>query len=164
MVNPAAFNDAVVLAHRIGQRIGTVVGPELHLFSYLACVLAVYRGWPSADWGYRFACTENGAPYSHDVQDAIEELLALVHLSRTGDAMILTPEGQDVERFLSSLETQRRRLPYLEGACSSLLAMSVGIVRRAVSAEPTIRAIALSPNPLLLVTSARERVEAFQKG
>jgi hypothetical protein len=151
MLNPAASYDAVVLAYGIGQQIGTVAGAELHLFSYLACVLAVYRGWPAADWGYRFACTDTGAPYSHEVQEAIEELLALGHLRSSGDAMILTPEGQELQLFLSSLEAQRKRLPYLEGACSSLLGMSVGTVRRAVSSEPTIqRAVALSRNQLLL--------------
>ena len=61
MVNTDAFFDTLVLIDRISQRIGTVVGPEVHLFAYLACLLAVYRGWPSADWGYRFACTDNGA-------------------------------------------------------------------------------------------------------
>jgi hypothetical protein len=165
MINPVAFYDTMVLADRIGQRIGSVVGPEIHLFSYLACLLAVYRGWPPADWGYRFACTENGAPYSHDIQDAIEELLSLGHISIAGDAMILTPEGQELETFLSSLETQRRRLPYLEGACSSLLGMSVGIVRYAVSAEPTIkRALALNRNQLLLDDIGQQFVyEEFDK-
>jgi hypothetical protein len=151
MVNPIALYDAIVLADRICQRIGSVVGPEIHLFSYLACLLAVYRGWPPTDWGYRFACTENGAPYSHDIQYATEELLSLGHLSISGEAMLLTQDGKDIESFLSSLVTQRKRLPYLDGATASLLGMSVGVVRYAVSQEPTIKqAVALFRNQLLL--------------
>lgn len=165
MINPAALYDTIVLADRIAKRVGSVVGPEIHLFSYLACLLAVYRGWPPADWNYRFACTENGAPYSHDIQDAIEELLSLGHITSSDDAMILTSEGVELEMFLSSLGTQSRRLPYLEGACSSLLGMSIGIVRYAVSAEPTIRrALALNRNQLLLDDLGRQLVyEEFDK-
>jgi hypothetical protein len=165
MVNPVAIYDCIVLADRISQRIGSFVGPEIHLFSYLACLLAVYRGWPPTDWGYRFACTENGAPYSHDIQRATEELLSLGHINKAGDAMVLTPDGKEFEHFLSSLETQRKRLPYLDGASSSLLGMSIGIVRRAVSAEPTIkRALALSRNQLLFDNVSQQLIyEEFDK-
>ena len=145
MVNTSAFFDTIVLTDRINQRIGTAVGPEVHLFAYLACLLAVYRGWPATDWGYRFACTENGAPYSHELQNAIEELLALGHLSSSEEIITLSEGGQDLRGFLSSLETQQRRLPYLDGACSSLLGMPVGIVRYAISSEPTISRGARSP-------------------
>ena len=157
MVNTSAFFDTIVLTDRINQRIGTAVGPEVHLFAYLACLLAVYRGWPATDWGYRFACTENGAPYSHELQNAIEELLALGHLSSSEEIITLSEGGQDLRGFLSSLETQQRRLPYLDGACSSLLGMPVGIVRYAISSEPTIRrATTLSRNQLLLDNVGQE--------
>ena len=159
MVNTAAFFDTLVLTDRISRRIGSVVGPEVHLFAYLACLLAVYRGWPATDWGYRFACTDNGAPYSHDLQNAIEELLALGHLSSNEDIIALSEDGRDLQGFLSSLETQQWRLPYLDGACSSLLGMPVGVVRYAISSEPTIRrATTLSRNQLLLDDMGQELV------
>lgn len=165
IVNPGALYDCIVLADRINQRVGSFVSPEIHLFSYLACLLAVYRGWPSTDWGYRFACTENGAPYSHDIQYAMDELLSLGYVTNTGAAMLIAPDGKELEGFLSSLEIQRKRLPYLEGACSSLLGMSVGIVRHAVSAEPAIkRALTLSRNQLLFDDISQQLMyEEFDK-
>jgi hypothetical protein len=165
MVNHLAFYDALALAGRIDRRLGSVVGPEIHLFAYLACLLAVYRGWPPADWGYRFACTGNGAPYSHEIQCAVDELLSLGHLVGTGESILVTQEGKELESFLSSMETQRQRLPFIDGACSSLLGMSVGIVRQAVSEEPTIKkAASLSRNQLLLDDASQQLIyEEFDK-
>jgi hypothetical protein len=151
MTSPAAFYDTLVLADRIERRIGSVAGPEIHLFGYLACLLAVYHGWPATDWEYRFACTENGAPFSHEIQTSIEELLSLGYLMDKDEALGLDSAGREMESFLSSLEVQHKRLPFLEGATSSLLGMSAGMVRRAISAEPSMqRATALARKQLLL--------------
>ena len=70
-LNPEATFDCLLVAERLRREAGTFTAPELHLFSYLGCLLWLYRGNIAADWGYSFVGTELGAPFSLDIDYAL---------------------------------------------------------------------------------------------
>ena len=61
----AAFDCLTMVSLVRDLRYGPTAG-EVHLLTYLASVLAIYdqRGEGVTAWGYRFASTPSGAPFS----------------------------------------------------------------------------------------------------
>jgi hypothetical protein len=71
----------------------------------------------------------------------------------------LTKEGNDIYQSLSSLEQNSEREPFIEGACSTILAMPLGLIRKGLSNETDIRgALDLSQSRMLLSTSGLDNL------
>ena len=141
MNSKASFDSLTVSA-----QLSTIVGPvsiwEVHLFSYLACLLSLYNGSPPSDWGYRFAATEYGSPYSYDLDVAIAQGVQSGFLEARDHLISVSEAGAQELEALSTLSELQKRLIYLEPACSSALAMPVGFVRAAVHRDSTVGAVA----------------------
>ena len=71
-LDPLACFDCLALGAQLERHLGDSTEPELHMFSYLGCLLSLYAGRMVSEWGYRFVCTPDGAPYSPDLSYALK--------------------------------------------------------------------------------------------
>ncbi|MBK7829706.1 hypothetical protein [Nannocystis sp.] len=149
-----AVYDTLSLVSHLTEPLEGVRQPEVHLFAYLACVLSLYDGKPVADWGYLFAGTANGSPLSPALDASIEQLEASGMLSVTDDLLTLSEIGKQEYGIQQGLSQNAWREAYLTGACDSVLALPVGVLRDALSRESALdRAAQLATTRALLEDS-----------
>src|ERR1700724_1600329 len=117
MSSAFATFDYLFTVSRLGERLGSAAGGEVHLFTYLACLLSLLDGQPTADWGYAFSGLEMGSPFSADLQESAVELERLGMLRPINAGFLLTESGEERLSQLRSLEFFRDRLKYLIPAC-----------------------------------------------
>jgi hypothetical protein len=162
-VNPFAYFDCLAMTSRLQPILGNVAVGEVHLFAYLSCLLSLYRSRPIAEWDYKFAGTREGSPFSSDVEAALGALIRGGLLLEKDDFLQISERGQDEFELLESLEINRIRLQFLDGACNSVLALPVGIIRDAVANDPGIRPakVLSATRPLLDESSTDEFYVAF---
>jgi hypothetical protein len=145
MANPEATYDNLFIVGRLEEPLHGVTAGEVYLFGYLARLLALFRGAPAAEWGYRFARTNWGAPFSREIADALKELelsgqLRVRVVAQDAITLVVcTEDGKVLANMLDELELCRFRRPYLEAACSSASAFSVAAIRQAIRFEPTLK-------------------------
>lgn len=141
-MNSKASFDTLAVSVQLFNIVGPISSWEVHLFSYLACLMSLYDGNPPSDWGYRFAATESGSPYSYDLDVAIEQGIQFGFLEYRDHLISVSESGAQELDALSTLSELQKRMVYLEPACSSALAMPVGFVRAAVHRDATISSVA----------------------
>ncbi len=138
MSSPAAYFDALSLGERMSDLVEGFSRPELHLFTYAACLLSLYEGQPAADWGYEFASTENGLPFSPEVDESIDTGISLGLLHPHGSLLVTTREGRAELAGLRQMEGSKVRERYLAGAADALLVFNPGNIREAFNYDPAI--------------------------
>lgn len=74
MVSPYAAFDSLYIAAALENNVPYPVAAEIYVLAYLAALLSLYRGQPVADWGYGFAGTREGSPFSPEISEAIRAL------------------------------------------------------------------------------------------
>jgi hypothetical protein len=126
------------LGSRLERQIGGFSTGELHLFSYLACLLWLYNGQPQADWGYAYVGTELGAPFSVDVHNVTKSLLQWGYFTQAENRMEMSEISRQQLAELSTQQLYENRLPCLKAAGASTLAFSIGTVREAMGQEPQL--------------------------
>ena len=134
-----AYTDALAISVRLQRVLDDVAPAEVHLFAYLACLLSLYNRWPAAGWGYSFATTSNGYPYSAQVDQALRSLSKAGAISEDSNFFVVTPRGKEELELLVTLRQFVRRLPFIDGACASTVALPVGVVRNAMLEEPDLK-------------------------
>ena len=139
MINPDAAFDCLSIARRLQSSLKNSAPGEIHLFAYLSCLLSLYGGQAASSWGYSFAGTQHGSPFSPELNGALEDLLALGLLSSEGQYLMVAQEGTEEYGELRRLSQNLMREKYIEAACSSLLSLPVGLIRSALSEEPMLR-------------------------
>jgi len=155
MANPEATYDSLYIVRRLEESLHGVTEGEVQLFGYLSHLLGVFRGAPIAEWGYRFARTNWGVPFSREIADALKELQLsgqLRVLSHDALAPVACTEGgRELVGMLDELELFQSRRPCLEAACSSASAFPVATIRQGIRSEPTLRSASghASPQELL---------------
>lgn len=112
---------------------------ELHLFSYLACLVSVYDRKPTDAWSYEFVATPAGAPFAEALAQETDRLRAAGHLLDAGPLLVLSGRGQAELPILGGFSFTRERTPYLEAACSAASLLPLPTVANAVSQEPGLR-------------------------
>ena len=131
MINPYAYFDCLAISTRLQKVFESVAEAEVHLFTYLACLLSLYKKHPASDWEYSYASTKTGSPFSPALAEAVPELVMSGLLRRTNNNYLqITTEGRAEYEFLRTLSQNMGREIFLEGASSSVLALPVGIVKR----------------------------------
>lgn len=153
-LNPDATFDCLFMADRLMSDAGTFTGPELHLFSYLACLLWLYRRRALSDWGYSFVGTELGAPFSLEIDTALRELRDRGYVVAVGDRLRIVETAEHEFKDFRGLALNSERVECLHAAYSSTSAYSVGIVGSALSQEPELRRSRAVPNNRPLLESA----------
>jgi hypothetical protein len=139
-IDPFAYYDALAVTARLSRVLGAIAISEVHLFSYLACLLSLYRGWPVADWNYRFAATENGSPYSAAIEDAVHCLVREGFLDLSNSRFVsINNDGHVEHAELAQLSRNKERDEFLDGSCSSALAIPIGVIRSTVTTDHDMR-------------------------
>lgn len=141
MANSQAIFDCLFICEELSKRFRGATQGEVHLFSYLACLLAIFDGQPVADWGYGFAGLELGAPFSRDLSDSIDLLLARGSLQKSTELLATTNAASSELAVLVSLSLYERRVMFLRAACSTALTMPIGTIRNALQSEPGLRPV-----------------------
>lgn len=164
-VNPYAFFDCLAVGTQLRCLLDAVAPAELHLFTYLACLLSVYRGRPVAAWGYSFAGTRAGSPYSPELEASKALLLqgGYATLAETG-YLSLTPHGCQEYETLATLSLNSQRIEFLAGACASVLTLPVGWIKAAITSDPQMKLAAEmeTTRPLLTQAAMDEFHDDFQ--
>src|SRR5689334_20592488 len=121
MASPEATFDTLFIVARLQEPLHGVTAGEIQLFGYLASLLGVFRGAPSAEWGYSFARTSYGAPYCVDLSEALDDFVATglldAQVKDPAAVFLMTAEGRALWGPLSELEELQQRKPLLEAAC-----------------------------------------------
>ena len=152
MINYSAYFDCLSIGNRLDDFLGDFIISEVYLFAYLSCLLSLYKENPVSAWGYIFGITKSGYPYSVDLDKSIGLLISNGYFKLTEHIMQITEEGKEEYKILRTISLNLEREPFLDGACSTLLTLPVGIVRGAISQGPEIRsALSLSQSNLLLL-------------
>lgn len=138
MSNPAAYFDTLALGERMGDLVDGFSRTEIHLFAYAGCLLSLYEGQPVSDWGYEFASTDNGLPFSVEVDEAVETAMGLGLVHSHGPLLVLTDDGRAELSSLRQMEGSKVRERYLAGATDALLVFNPGNIREAFNYDPAI--------------------------
>jgi hypothetical protein len=156
LLNPDATFDCLFVANRLQRQNGSFNIPELHIFAYLACLLWLYRNQPVIDWGYTFVGTELGAPFSQEIDTAVNECLERGFFHRTHERLHMTELAERRLHTYEQLGLNLERVEFLQAACASTAALSVGMVCTALANEPELRrSNALPASRQLLEESAQ---------
>ena len=158
-LNPDATFDCLFVTNHLQIQRPSFSVQEIHLFTYLACLLWLYRERIVSDWGYEFVGTELGAPFSREIDTALKELLERGYFRKIHDRVRLSELAKQPLQDLSELTINQERSECLQAACSSTAVFSVGMVSSALAKEPELmRAKALPSSRLLLEDSARSQL------
>jgi hypothetical protein len=151
----AAF-DVLSITRRLEQALDGVTRAEIHLLAYVACLLAMFRRVPAAEWGYGFIRSQWGAPFSAEIEGALVMLAegGLVRIRR--ETLAMTTAGEEMLGFLDGTVEHGWRIQYLEGACDSALAMSAGVIRDALRQEPGLRRASVHHEPRNLLGAGED--------
>jgi len=158
MINPFAYFDSLSICRRLQDTLGNTAIAEIYLFAYLACLLSLYKKLPASSWEYQFSITKEGYPYSVALDTSVQDHINSGLLDSKEYYVELTESGDEVYNQLRTLELNNWREPFIEGACSTILAMPIGIIRKSLSQEPEIKsALELSQSRMLL-TNAEQSI------
>jgi len=152
MISPFACFDCLFISQGVQNALGNFAPTELHLFAYLGCLLSLYKHRPVAEWGYSFYGTKMGAPFSPEIDQALPELKLAGLFADHGDYLQITERGSEEYYLLRGLSQNSDRETYLEGACSSILALPIGLIHEALSREPEIEHATKINSTRLLLT------------
>lgn len=137
-INPVSFFDCISVSLKLCKLIGNATISEINMFSYLACLLSLYEGKPVSDWGYSFAATSQGVPYSVDIQESIDIATSNAILVQENDLFTIGPVIDSNFRHLLKINSNKAREKYLNGSCSSLLIIPLNFIRYSILLEPEI--------------------------
>ena len=144
-IKPDPYCDAVHIFSALRKSLQPISIIETHLFAYLSCILGLWEGQPLSQWGYAFAVTSEGFPYSADFEDARAELVprGLVIVDNDGR---LRPNEMALDREIDDLfssERWKERRKFTEAAVSCALAFPTGLIRYAIGQSPDMKAASL---------------------
>jgi len=148
---PEAHFDCLQIAADLAAPLGGVTRLEMQRIAFLACLLSIYTAQPVADWGYKFANTGSGQPYSDHLAAAYEFLINTGALQDNAGRLTPSPHGFDLLHRLSPLHTMRTRKPCVVAAAASLLAVPGSVMAEGLQQEPTMRASELRSSPTMLL-------------
>lgn len=126
---------------------------EAHLFAYLGCILGLFRGQAIRDWGYAFAVTSEGFPFSVQFEAARSIAVAqgLVDEDKSGMMVGRRSRLSDEMDVLLTFGPWSDRRLWLRAATECALALPLGSVRHAISQTPGMGAsVRLGQRRLLL--------------
>lgn len=139
--SPEAYYDAMSVPLRAPRSVQPLTISELHLFSYLGCLLGMLRGQPATDWGYQFSLTQEGYPFSAELSFSHEAVIRQGFHS-VDEAGRITVDQSRTAAELAVLEDIRDwggRSSLLRTATDCSLALPIGAIKHAFSQLPAVR-------------------------
>lgn len=137
-ISPEAYCDALFILNDAPKSVLPMSVIEMHLFSYLGCILGLFQGKPIGDWGYSFAVTSEGFPFSAGFEQARRSLVSsgLVESDDDGAMAPYRPAiDSELETVLATGSWAERRR-WLRGATECALALPIGAIRYAIGQTP----------------------------
>lgn len=113
---------------------------EVHLYTYLANLIALNMGYSVDEWRYRFAVTKDGFPFSEPLNLAFNNLVdrsVLIH-DIQGGFIPFEPRFSEEHSLVASLKMCNRRSVWLEAAAHCVLNLPTGTVRSAINESPGV--------------------------
>jgi hypothetical protein len=152
MIQSNAVFDTLFLGSQLQNRLSDFSNYELQIFSYLSCLLSLYEGEPVAFWGYTFIKNDLGSPYSREINDSIEALIAKGSIIRSDRNFLKVSDGGLIElEIYSSFHSNVSRIKFLQAACDSINLISYGTVKDSISKEPILKSAGQQDNRRLLI-------------
>lgn len=139
---PEAYFDVVAIMADAPASVVPMTVIEAHLYAYLGCILGLFKGQAVGDWGYSFAVTSEGFPFS--VQFETTRLIAVARglVDEDGQGMMTAHRNElaaELDRLLTVGSWSDRRL-WLRAATQCALALPVGSIRHAIGQTPGLAA------------------------
>lgn len=140
-IKPEAFFDSLSLAHKLDNSLDGFRLEELHLFSYFASILFLYKGRPLADWGYRYIIDSNGYPFSDEVNEAITRHLRNGMFEENEGYFAITGRGTD--EFIRFVEypTFQVREEFISAACTTSILVTYTKTRSALLNDSELKKV-----------------------
>lgn len=141
-INPEAYFDALAIMGDAPRSLIPMSIVEMHLFSYLSCILALFRGLPIGDWGYSYAVTAEGFPFSAEFEDARQATVVrgLTTSMDSGLLQPLQPETSDELDIVLRIGSWGQRRVWIGAALQCALALPMGSIRHAIAQTPGMAA------------------------
>lgn len=139
---PEAYLDGLVIMNDAPASVVPMSVNEMHLYSYLGCIFALFKGKPVSEWGYPYAITSDGFPFSVELDSARQTLCSggLIEIDSEG-LMHARPKELSAELdTVLSVGPWASRRPWLRAATECALALPLGSIRHAVSRSPGVAA------------------------
>ena len=136
--NPEASFDVLYIVHLLGSPLDGVSQLQIQKLSFLACILSMYQGNPSAEWGYSFATTEFGRPICPEITDSLQFFTDSGLLLETDARYTTSYRGAPFLSMLMEQTTFVRRSEYLKASCDSALSVPAGTLNQGIDNEPTL--------------------------
>lgn len=136
---PEAYCDALLILNDSPKSLLPMSIIEMHLFSYLGCILALFQGEPVGDWGYSYAVTEQGFPYSAEFEEA-RKILHTRNLFEMDDNNLqqaVQPALSNELAIMLDMESLQKRRLWIRAAMQCALTFPLGLIRAAVSQTPS---------------------------
>jgi hypothetical protein len=149
---PEAHFDCLLIVSELNAPLSGVTRLELQRIAFLACLLSIYKTQPVAEWGYKFANTGTGIPFSNHLSEAVESMLSSSRLAVDDvGRLTLTAEGHFVLERLRELQSMSSRIPCVTSAAASLVAVPTAVMSDGLEQEPTTVASQLRDGPTMLL-------------
>ena len=137
-VTPEAYYDILVIMTDAPTSVLPLSYVEIHLFSYLGCILALSQGKPLEEWGYKYSVTKGGIPYSVEIENCIKyiESAGCIYQNSNG---LYDRNHENINNeinIVSDIKSWGNRREYLKAAVECALALPIGSIRGAISASP----------------------------
>jgi hypothetical protein len=139
---PEAYFDAVAIMATAPASVMPMTIIEAHLYAYLGCILGLFRGQAVGDWGYPFAVTSEGFPFSVQFETARSVVVARGLVDEQGAGMMIARRDElrvEIDSLLSFGPWSDRHL-WLRAATECALALPVGSIRHAIGQTPGLAA------------------------
>ncbi|HEP8042938.1 hypothetical protein ACOWPK_19605 [Pseudomonas aeruginosa] len=137
-IKPEAYCDALFIVNDAPSSVLPISVVEMHLFSYLGCILALFQGSPLGRWGYRYAITTEGFPFSAELESARNKATSSGLFSVDDNGMLgrTSRLAEESDALASIGESWRQRREWLRAATACALALPVGSIRYAINQSP----------------------------
>lgn len=155
---PEAIFDALRIAATLDEPLGGASRMEIQRISFLSCLLSIYQAKPVSDWGYRFANTGAGTPFSDQLNEAVGRLLGTAELEESNGRIRITDSGRRMHAMLANFDSIAGRPACLEAACASMLAVPRATMAEGLDQEPTIAASHLRSGATMLLEEPHLRM------
>lgn len=137
-IEPEAYCDVLFVLGDAPKSLLPMSIVEMHLFSYLSCILALFRGEALGNWGYQYAVTTDGFPFSAQFEEARKLLVeaGLVVSDDDGHLRPRLPELAAEADTIMEIGSWSARRAVIRAAMDCALALPLGAIRYAIGQTP----------------------------
>ena len=149
-MNHSALFDILFLGKSLQVKNESFTLSEIHILSYLSCLLSIYSGDSSKEWGYIFTKTAYGYPFSNEIKQAVDSLIMDKLLDNDGGHINVTKDGVFFNNKFLNFNFYSKRIKYLEASINCLSLTPFGVIRSALFSDPVLTSAKSKSKSILL--------------